>query len=72
MLNALNEKQNLVEHLLENLSLYCTTVKSVIEQNPELTKLEREKMFLVSKKYSHENELAARLLFLEMYATETS
>ena len=72
MLNELNDKQHLVEYLLENLAMYCTAARSKIDQDQELLKLGRSKMCLVSKNHSHDDEISGRLLFLESYASESS
>ena len=57
ILRDLNEEQFLVTHLFSNLSAYCAAAKAKIEKEPELLQLPRSKMFLVSKKHSHEEEI---------------
>ena len=69
-MTEMSVKQQFVSHLLKNLQVYCEAANEKIKNEPELLQLERSKMFLVSKKHSHQDEIAKRLEFLEFYETE--
>ena len=72
ILDNLESKHGLVKSLLDNLSTYLSVVATKVGQNPTLAETEREKIFLVSQKYSHHQEIEERLQFLNYYAQNSS
>ena len=71
MLNDLNKQQDFVVHLINNLSTYCEAVKARVQLEPGLIHFDRTKIFPVSKKHSHHDEIRERLIFLKYYATQS-
>lgn len=69
ILNDLQKNDDLVGHLLNNLAAYCDKVKQAVNENPALGQEDRQKLFLVSSKHSHHDEINDRLSFLKYYAS---
>ena len=68
ILDRLNTEHAFVAHLLDNLEAYCDVAKAMIAKDPAQLQNESSRMFLASKKHSHEAEIGERLGFLEYYA----
>jgi len=71
VLNNLETKDGLVQSLLDNLAAYNKTVAGKVSQNQALAQTEREKIFIVSQKHSHHQEIEERLQFLNFYASNS-
>lgn len=71
-LNDLIADHGLVDALLENLSSYCGVASQKVQENASLlAEGNREKLFLMSAKHSHHDEVNERLSFLQEFAVNS-
>ncbi len=71
MLNNLYTKENFVEALIGNLKAYCEAANQKISQDASMLNKERTKMFPLSPKHSHQDEVNERLSFLQEFAVNS-
>jgi hypothetical protein len=71
LLDELVNDLKFIETLLGEFTAYCQVFKSKVEQDPELLKNERSRIFAVNPKYSHEAEISSRLNFLKEFAANS-
>ena len=61
----------MIEALLGNLDAYSKAAAQKVTQDPSKLNNDRTKMFLLSPKYSHQEELNERLSFLQEFAVNS-
>lgn len=72
ILNDLVEKSGFAEATLSNLGAYCRDVAQKVQREPGLLQeQDRSKMYILSAKQSHQDEISSRLSFLQEFAVNS-